>query len=223
MTPDYLVSYDDLMDKITKRQKQLLEIIYNYIKDTGYPPTFEEMRESLGVVSNQSIIDLLAKLENQKLLKRNEASARSLTILSLGNKILGQPPLIPFLGSTIAGSPMEAMEIAGEWKQISPEIKELKNNVFILKVFGDSMINAGIENEDIVLVKEQKEFISGDIVLVKIEDGSTIKRFVSNDKPPYVYLKPENPKYKNIPFIDDMELKGKVISILKNGYWGPVK
>ena len=61
------------MEKITKRQKQLLEIIYNYIKDTGYPPTFKEMRESLDVVSNQSIIDLLVKLEKQKLLKKNDA------------------------------------------------------------------------------------------------------------------------------------------------------
>jgi len=211
------------MNKITKRQKQLLEIIYNYIKDTGYPPTFEEMRESLGVVSNQSIIDLLKKLEKQKFLKRNEASARSLTILPHGNKILERPPLIPFLGATTAGSSIEAMEITGEWKQISPEIKELKNNIFILKVYGDSMINAGIENEDIVLVKAQKEFISGDIVLAKIEDGSTIKRFISDDKPPYVYLKPENPKYSNIPFRENMEMIGKVISILKNGYWGPIK
>ena len=70
MTPDYLVSYYNLMDKITKRQKQLLQIIYDYIKDTGYPPTFEEMRGSLGVASNQSIIDLLKKLEDQKLLKK---------------------------------------------------------------------------------------------------------------------------------------------------------
>lgn len=223
MTPDYLVSYNDLMNKITKRQKELLEIIYNYIKDTGYPPTFEEMRENLGVVSNQSIIDLLAKLENQKLLKKNEASARSLTILPLGNKVLERPPLIPLLGAATAGLPMEMTEIAGEWRQVSPEITELKNNVFILRVFGDSMINAGIENEDIVLVKEQKEFISGDIVLAKIEDSSTIKRFISDDKPPYIYLKPENPKYKNIVFAENMELRGKVISILKNGYWCPVK
>lgn len=208
---------------ITERQKQLLRIIYDYIKDTGYPPTFEEMRESLGVVSNQSIIDLLAKLEKQKFIKKSEASARGLAILPLGNKILGQMPLIPFLGNTTAGLPMEAVEISGEWKQVSPEIKELKNNVFILKVFGDSMINAGIENEDMVLVQEQKEFISGDIVFAKIEDGSTIKRFISNDKPPYVYLKPENPKYKNIPITENMELKGKVISILKNGYWLPIK
>jgi repressor LexA len=208
---------------ITERQKQLLQIIYDYIKGTGYPPTFEEMRESLGVVSNQSIIDLLAKLEKQKFIKKSESSARGLRILPLGNKILGQPSLIPFLGATTAGLPMEALEITGEWKQISSEIKELKNNVFILKVFGDSMINAGIENEDMVLVKEQKEFVSGDIVLADVAGDRTVKRFISDDKPPYVYLKPENPKYKNIVFTEDTELKGKVISILKNGYWMSIK
>ena len=73
---------------ITKRQKQLLEIIYNFIKDTGYPPTFEEMREGVNVVSNQSILDLLNKLKKQKFLKRNESSARGLTILPLGYKFL---------------------------------------------------------------------------------------------------------------------------------------
>lgn len=223
MTPDHLVFYNDLMNKITEKQKQLLEIIYSYIKDTGYPPSFEEMRETLGVVSNQSIIDLLVKLEKQKFLRRNESSARSLTILPLGNKILGKPALIPFLGNTTAGAPMEALEIAGEWKQISPEIKEFKNDIFLLKVFGDSMINAGIESEDVVLVKEQKEFVSGDIVLANTDTGSTIKRFISEDKPPYVYLKPENPKYQNILFDENVIIKGKVISILKNGYWKPIK
>jgi repressor LexA len=177
----------------------------------------------LGVVSNQSIIDLLVKLEKQKFLRRNESSARSLTILPLGNKILGKPALIPFLGNTTAGAPMEALEIAGEWKQISPEIKEFKNDIFLLKVFGDSMINAGIESEDVVLVKEQKEFVSGDIVLANTDTGSTIKRFISEDKPPYVYLKPENPKYQNILFDENVIIKGKVISILKNGYWKPIK
>ena len=85
------------------------------------------------------------------------------------------------------------------------------------------MINAGIESEDVVLVKEQKEFVSGDIVLANTDTCSTIKRFISEDKPPYVYLKPENPKYQNILFDENVIIKGKVISILKNGYWKPIK
>jgi len=60
-------------------------------------------------------------------------------------------------------------------------------------------------------------------LVVQMDEGSTIKRFISDDKPPYVYLKPENPNYKNISFSDDIRLTGKVISVLKNGYWKPVK
>ena len=85
------------------------------------------------------------------------------------------------------------------------------------------MINAGIDDGDVVLVKNQKEFISGDIVLAEIGDEATIKRFMSTDTPPYVYLKPENPKYENILFTDEARLTGKVISVFKNGYWKPVK
>ncbi|HLD38239.1 MAG: repressor LexA [Candidatus Staskawiczbacteria bacterium RIFCSPLOWO2_12_FULL_37_15] len=211
------------MEKITKRQKQLLEIIYNYIKDTGYPPTFKEMRESLDVVSNQSIIDLLVKLEKQKLLKKNESSARSLIILPLGNKILKRNALIPLLGSSSAGSPIDALEISGEWQEISTDVAQLKEDVFLLKIIGDSMINANIENGDAILVQNKKEFISGDIVLANVAGDRTVKRFISDDKPPYLYLKPENPKYKNIPFEDNMEIIGKVISVFKKGYWKSVK
>lgn len=199
----------------TKRQKQLLKIIYNYIKNTGYPPSFEEMKDSLNVSSNQSVIDLLIKLEQHKLIKRNESQARSITILPLGFNALGQLPLVPFLGLSHAGSPMSAHEISGEWQTMSSNLKRLSDQVFILQISGDSMINAGIDDGDKVLVQSQKEFISGDIVLADMDGESTIKRFVSDDNPPYVYLKPENPNYKVIPFTDKMRLLGKVIYVLK--------
>src|SRR3989344_3586818 len=227
LTPDLLVGYYIIMAMnkkiITKKQKNLLSVIYDYIKNTGYPPTFEEMRETLNVSSNQSIIDFLAKLEKQGFIKKNEASARSLTILPLGYDILDKPQLIPFLGVTVAGMPMEANEILGEWQSVSSDVKKLKGELFLLKISGDSMINAGIDNNDVVLVKSEKEFISGDIVLAYNNGEATIKRFISNNKPPYTYLKPENPKYPIIPLIEGMEIKGKVISILKNGYWKPIK
>lgn len=198
-------------------------MIYRYIKETGYPPTFEEMREGLDVVSNQSVIDLLIKLEKQELIKRNEASARSLAILPLGYEILDKPSLIPFLGIATAGMPIEAIEISGEWQSVSSDIKKLKDEVFLLKISGDSMMNASIEDGDVVLVKSQKEYSSGDIVLAQIDNEATIKRFISGDTPPYVYLKPENPNYKIIPFTEETRLVGKVISVLKNGYWKSIK
>lgn len=209
----------------TKRQKELLAIIYQYIKDTGYPPTFEEMRESLGVSSNQSVIDLLKKLKDGGLVRRGEG-ARSIAILPLGYGALGNPPLVAFLGATSAGVPMEAIEISGEWKAVTSgieKIERLKDEVFMLKISGDSMINAGIDDGDLVLVQAKKEFISGEIVYAQIGDEGTIKRFISDDRPPYVYLMPENPEYSIIPFTEEVELKGKVISILKNDYWKRVK
>lgn len=210
---------------VTKRQKQLLEIIYNSIKNNGYSPTFEEMRENLGVSSNQSVIDHLQKLIESKLVKKGGSFARSLVILPLGYKILGQPHLAAFRGFAAAGAPIEAVEIPGEWKSLPSKLEKIEKleDVFLLKISGDSMINAGIDDGDIVLVKEQEEFVSKDIVLADISGEVTVKRFMSEDKPPYVYLKPENPNYSNILFTDETSLKGKIISVLKNGYWKPVK
>lgn len=208
---------------ITKRQKDMLSVLYHYIQDTGYPPTFEEMRESLGVSSNQSVIDLLSKLEEKRFLKRNASAARGITLLPIGYAVLGKPPLAAFLGITSAGVPLEPIEISGEWQQVSPDAALLREEVFLLKIHGDSMINAGIDDGDVVLVKSEKEFISGHIVLADIDGERTIKRFISDDQPPYVYLRPENPKYSVIPATDKMRLVGRVISVLKEGYWKAVK
>jgi repressor LexA len=208
---------------ITERQKELLTIIYRHIEGSGYPPTFEEMRESLGVVSNQSVVDLLEKLKTKSLVKKEEGSARGLAITPLGYEALGEPPLAPVLGETAAGSPVEVIERIGEWQTISPEVARPKDDVFLLKISGDSMINAGIDDGDVVLVKEQKEFVSGDIVLAQINDESTVKRFISSDTPPYLYLKPENPKYENILITEETRLLGKIISVMKEGQWDTVK
>ena len=126
------------------------------------------------------------------------------------------------MGISHAGSPITAVEIQGEWQQLSPQVAKLEDDVFILRVSGDSMINAGIDDGDKVLVRSQKEFSSGDIVMADVDGESTIKRFVSDDSPPYVYLKPENPKYDMVCFTEVVKLKGKVISINKRGQWMPV-
>lgn len=212
-----------MIKSITKRQRELLSIIYHYIQNEGYPPTFEEMRKRLKVTSNQSVIDLLVRLEKRHIIKRDQSTTRSIVILPIGYEILAKPPLIPFVGITTAGSPIETIEIQGEWQTISPEVSQLKGEIFLLKISGDSMINAGIENNDIVLVKKEKEFSSGTIVLARVGEEATVKRFISDDQPPYIYLKPENPKYTIIPFTHEMRLEGKVLSVLKSGYWKTIK
>lgn len=204
---------------LTKRQHELLEIIYKYIKNSGYPPTYEEMKDSLNVSSNQSVIDLLIKLEAHKLIKRSESQARSIVLLPLAYEILNSPRLAPFLGISHAGAPIQTLETDGQWMPLSASIARLDAEVFLLKVSGDSMINAGIDDGDIVLVKSAKEFVSKDIVLADVEGESTIKRFISEDKPPYLYLKPENPNHSIIYFTQSITLKGKVISVFKDEKW----
>jgi repressor LexA len=201
--------------KITPRQKQLLEIIYQYIKETGYPPSFEEMRESLGVSSNQSIFDLLKKLEAGGLINKKEEAARSLKILPLGYKILEKKRLAPIAGVSSAGPYIESFaDINFQWVEIPSEIpgEKLKQSgdVFVVQVSGDSMINIGIDDGDMLLVKKSKEFKSGDIVLARSDEGATVKRFIAEGGKRY--LKPENPAYKNMPIIPgEIHFDGKVI------------
>ena len=208
---------------ITTRQKDLLFIIYEYIKNSGFPPTIAEMRQKLGVSSNQSILDLLEKLRQKGIIQRKDGASRNIAILPIGYDLLGSPSLVPFLGVSAAGAPIEAIEITGEWRKVPGNVARLESDIFMLRIYGDSMINAGIDDGDIVLVQTKKEFISGEVVLAEVSGDTTIKRFISEDKPPYVYLKPENPKYQNILFTDETELKGKVISVLKNNYWKSIK
>ena len=124
-----------MKNPISKRQKDLLAVIYEYIKNTGYPPAFDEMKDLLGVSSNQSVIDLLDKLERKEILKRKEGTALSIAILPLGYDILGQPYLTAFLGATSAGAPIEALEIRGNWINPAyfrkPSHKKVEPNMII--------------------------------------------------------------------------------------------
>ena len=168
-------------------------------------------------------MDLLEKLRRGGYIRRKESGARNLTLLPIGYEALGKARLAPFMGITSAGAPMEAIEISGEWREMPGEVARLQAEIFMLKISGDSMINAGIDDGDVVLVQTKGEFVSGEIVYARIGDEGTVKRFISDEKPPYVYLKPENPKYRNIVITEEVEMKGKVISILKDKQWIPAK
>ena len=198
-------------------------VIYGHIKNTGYPPTFEEMKEKLDVVSNQSILDLLSKLEYRRLIKKQDGAARGIVIKPKGYEVLNKPSLVAAVGASAAGPFMEAVEITGEWQAVSKEVSKFQDDVYILKISGDSMINAGINDGDLVLVQKKKEFFTNDIVVAQTPDGTTVKRFISDDTPPFVYLKPENSHYQNIRFTEEMRMEGKVISIFNNGFWKNVK
>lgn len=207
-------------EKVKQKQLKILELIYNAIYSDGYAPTMAEIREQLGFKSNQSVINYLEKLEVEGYIKREGGQARSMKVLPLGFKALNKEQIIPVVGTTSAGPFVEDVQTFGNWTEFSPvgqgfeseKLFESKDKVYVVKVQGDSMINAGINNGDTLLVKDTKEYYTGDIVVARTYDGTTVKRFISENNK--VYLKPENPKYKNIPFFEDMFLDGKVITNL---------
>lgn len=211
------------MTEVTPRQKDLLEIIYKSIKDEGFPPSFEHMRLNLKVSSNQAVIDLLRALEKKRLIKREDKSARSIVILPLGYKALNKDPLIPTLSTAHAGPFNQTIELEGMWTAVSSDVTRFAADVFIIKVNGDSMINAHIEDGSTLLVQRAEHFVTNDIVFAHSGTGDTVKRFISQNEPPYMFLKPENPNYDIILFDDDVELQGKVIAKLEGEMWRPLK
>ena len=198
----------------TKRQKQVLKIIYNALISAGFPPSFSELKEKLKISSNQSLLDIFSILERKCLIRREEGSARGIKILKAGYKAIAAAPLAPIVGATSAGSFTEAIEEIDAWVPLSKDTEVISEEVIITKVIGDSMIGAGINDGDLVLFKKTTDFVSGDIVLAQTPDGTTVKRFMSQSNPPRKFLKPENPKYPIISLTAETELIGKMIKKL---------
>lgn len=199
--------------EITKRQKELLQIIYDSIKNEGYPPTFDEIKNALNVKSNQAIIDLLDALEKKKVIERSEGSARGIVIKPLGYERLNKKPLLPMAGVTAAGPAIEAIE-QQEWVEM-PSGYRMYEDVFIVEIYGNSMIEVGIYDKDNVLIKKEKEYKSGDIVLARIGNEVTLKTFIHKDG--RIYLKPENPACRIIPITHETLFLGKFIKNLTSG------
>lgn len=202
--------------KLTPKQKKVLELIYNSLETSGFPPTLADLKEKLGVASNQSVLNFLDILEKKEYIKREEGQARGIRILPLGYKEIGKDPLIKMAGVSAGGACIESFSNAFTFLPIAEQVLEnekinkAEDEVFIIQVAGDSMINAGISDGDNLLIKESKEYKSGDIVLARTDSGTTVKRFIADGGKRY--LKPENPAYKNIPIIPgEVQFQGKFI------------
>lgn len=205
--------------KITPKQKKVLSAIYESIRNTGFPPTIADLKEKINVSSNQSVLNFLQTLEKKGFIERIEKDkkiARNIKILRLGYQALNKEKLVPLVGATSAGPYVESFtEDFDSWMTLPGKILENEKirhseNVFLLQVFGDSMINAGIDKGDIILVQKTDQFRSGDIVVARNDEGTTVKRFVS-ESDGRVYLKPENPDYKTLTIYEDTFFDGRVI------------
>jgi len=201
---------------LTSKQKSVLELIYNILETSGFPPSLADLRKELGLVSNQSVLNFLEVLEKRGYIERKDGQARGIRILPLGYKEIAKDPLIKVAGYSAAGPYIESFNEALSWVPINGQvlenekINEAKDRVFIIQVIGDSMIDAGIDDGNSLLIKESKEYKSGDIVLARTDDGVTVKRFIADGGKRF--LKPENPAYEKMVIIPgEVHFQGKVI------------
>lgn len=199
---------------ITDRQKQLLQFIVKQVRDFSLPPSISEMATFLKVKSKNGVAKLLDSLEEQGFIKTN-GKARGIEVLnSLGESLVKGLVAVPLLGSIQAGTPHLAEEHIEEWINLPQTFVKGRRDVFLLRVRGDSMINAGIFEGDLVIVRPTKEAKNNEIVVALLHDEATVKRFIQIKN--RAYLKAENPDYKNIYPKEDWMIQGKVVGVIRN-------
>lgn len=200
--------------EITERQKELLQFIIKQVRDHSLPPSVSEMATFLKVKSKNAVAKLLSALEDAGYIK-TDGRARGITVLdSLGEVLEKGLIRVPLLGHIQAGSPHLAEEHIEEWINLPQTLVRGRRDVFLLKVRGDSMVNAGIYEGDLVIVRPTKEARHNDIVVALLHDEATVKRFIQIKN--RAYLKAENPDYKNIYPKEEWMIQGKVVGVIRN-------
>ena len=198
---------------ITSRQKELLNYIVQQVRDYNLPPSVSEMATFLKVKSKNAVAKLLNSLEQQGFIKTS-GKARGISVLdSLGESLEKGILRLPVLGAIQAGSPHLAEEHIEEWINLPSSLIKSRRDVFLLRVRGDSMINAGIYEGDLVIVRPTKEVRNNDIVVALLHDEATVKRFIQIKN--RAYLKAENPDYKNIYPKEEWMVQGKVVGVIR--------
>lgn len=199
---------------ITDRQKQLLQFIVKQVREQSLPPSLSEMAEFLGVKSKNAVAKLLTSLEDGGYIETT-GKARGIKVLnSLSDSLQSGMIRVPILGSIQAGSPHLAEEYVEDWVNLPQTLIKGRRDVFLLRVRGDSMINAGIHEGDLVIVRPTREAKNNDIVVALLHDEATVKRFVQIKN--RSYLKAENPDYSNIYPKEEWMVQGKVVGVIRN-------
>lgn len=199
---------------ITDRQKHLLQFIVQQIRDHSLPPSLSEMADYLGVKSKNAVAKLLNGLEDGGYIETT-GKARGIKVLnSLTDSLQKGLIRVPILGSIQAGSPHMAEEFIEDWVNLPQTLIKGRRDVFLLRVRGDSMINAGIHEGDLVIVRPTREAKNNDIVVALLHDEATVKRFIQIKN--RAYLKAENPDYANIYPKEEWMIQGKVVGVIRN-------
>lgn len=198
------------------RQQRILGMIRDWVIRYGYSPSTRQIGDAVGLRSSSSVSKHLASLEEKGFLRRSTAMSRPIDV-----RVFLRPPTrqsvddsvtVPVVGDIAAGMPISAEEHVDDMLTLPRELTG-RGNVFGLRVRGDSMIDAAICDGDIVVVRQQSEAHSGQIVAAMIDDEATVK--VYRRRAGHVYLEPRNPRYDVIDG-DRAVVLGIVVSVLRN-------
>lgn len=203
------------MEKLTRRQEQILDYLKSYSAQHGYPPAIREIGKEVGLSSPATIHAHLKNIEDKGYIKRVGTKNRAIELL-VKNEFLDQDSgvvEVPLLGMVTAGSPIEAIERPDEYFSLPTSLIPKRKEVFTLEVKGESMINAGIFDGDQILVQEQSVANNGDMVVALVEDSATVKTFYKEDG--YYRLQPENDTMDPIIVHGDLKILGKVIGVFR--------
>lgn len=182
---------------------QVYNYVKNYLEQNSFPPSVREICAEVGIKSTATAYAYLEKLQKQGLITKTPDKKRAFSLTQKANTYES----IPLVGVVTAGIPILAVENFENYYPLPPEFNNSENDLFMLRVQGDSMIEAGIYDGDKIIVKRQNTADNGDIVVALIEDSSTVKRFFKRDGK--IVLHPENQALSDI-VLDDVVILGIV-------------
>ncbi|SFH67315.1 transcriptional repressor LexA [Pisciglobus halotolerans] len=197
------------------RQIQVLQCIYDRVKENGFPPTVREIGEAVSLSSTSTVHGHLSRLEKNGFIRRDPSKPRTIELTTAGLQKLGIGlDKIPLLGTVTAGEPILAVEEATDFFPLPPNFEYENESLFMLTIRGESMINAGILDGDEVIVRKQSSANNGDIVIaMTAENEATCKRFYKEKN--YFRLQPENDALEPI-LLDTVSILGKVVGLYRS-------
>lgn len=201
--------------KITKKQEEVLTFIKKYIVKFGYPPSVREICSGLGLSSPATVHTHLTQLEIKGAIKKTASKFRTIEVVGDNEYAPKDEEIVkvPLLGKVTAGSPIEAIENPNDFFSLPASLIPSKESIFTLKVSGDSMINAGILDNDIIIVQKQKVAQNGDIVVaMNNENEVTLKTFYKEKD--HIRLQPENDYLEPI-ILENVTIIGKAIGLYR--------
>jgi len=204
-----------MSENLTEKQEAVLGFIEEYQMAYGKSPTLKEMREHFQVSSDNSILKHLKALKEKGFIKKDD-TPRGISLLdSVKQKLMGGNAGIslPVLGSIPAGGPVFTEEYVNGHMNVGDELAKNSTDYFILEVTGNSMIDAGIFEGDMVVVDMKKTPQNGDIVVALVDNENTLKRLIKEGD--QVYLKAENKNYQDIHPVNDLSVQGVVSSLIR--------